>query len=233
MATKLDPRASRQRFIVAGLGGVAPVLVSLIAIDLQIIMLNATVLAVLSYGVRVLALFAIGGLVGWLHKNEVDLVKLFQIGIAAPALITAAINGRQVTVPQAPVHSVALSAVDWIPLPGALAQSVVTASAARRYTLPPESAGQQVLRGLVGSQQQNIWFVVAGAHTTREAAQKQAAELRTKGQAADVYEPTLGNPSFTVVTGAQLTQDEARAQRERGLQRGLPASSYLWTFPQH
>ena len=222
---------SAQRFLIAGLGGIAPVLVSLVAIDLQVLMLNLTLFAVLGYLLRVLALFSIGGLMGWLHKKEVEPLKLFYIGIAAPALISSAINGHNMPLPQAPAD--AASAVNWIPLPGAHAQPALAADEPKRYTLPPETPGQGVLRGLLARTPKNIWFVVAGSHPTREAAQKQAGELRAKGQAADVYLPTAGNPSFTVVTAAHLTQDEARAQREWGLLHGLPKNTYLWTFPQH
>lgn len=86
--------------MIAGLGGITPVLLSLVVIDLETLLLDVTPLAVVSYLIRVLALFAVGGLVGWLHKSEHDTVKLFQLGIAAPALITAAINGGRIPLPE-------------------------------------------------------------------------------------------------------------------------------------
>ncbi|MCQ8131025.1 hypothetical protein, partial [Methylomonas rivi] len=94
--------SDRQRFLFAGLGGIMPTLLNLIVIDLETLLLSVTLLSVLSYLIRVLALFAIGGVVGWLNRSECDPVKLFQLGIAAPALITAAMNGGRVALPDAP-----------------------------------------------------------------------------------------------------------------------------------
>src|SRR5215813_12030019 len=91
---------SRQRFLYAGIGAIVPVLLSLVVIDLKTILLDVTPLTIASYVIRIIALFAIGGLVGWLHKSEYEPTKLFQLGIAAPALVTAALNGARVSLPE-------------------------------------------------------------------------------------------------------------------------------------
>lgn len=228
------PRSSRSisgrdRFLFAGLGGIAPVLLSLIVIDLQTLLFDLTVLAVLSYLIRVLALFALGGLVGWLHQTERDPVKIFQLGIAAPALLAAAINGNRVTLPQVPPEA---------PVQGSL-QLVLPVYAqprpepeVKQFSLPKETPMQQVYRGLFGKTPNNLWFVIAGSHRTQEAAANQAREFRRKGFEAEVYAPYGGNPYYAVVIGAQLTQAEARQLRLKAITAGLPQDTYLWTFPQ-
>jgi hypothetical protein len=218
-----------RRFIIAGLGGITPVLLSLIVIDLETLLINVTVIAIVSYLVRVIALFAIGGIVGWLHKKEVDLVKLFQLGIAAPALISAAMNGGRITLPKAPTDHAALSS--WSIVSEAIAQPTPVGGL-KRFTMPQETPTQQIRRGLFGAVQKNVWFVIAGTQPTREAAENQAADMRRRGFPADVYAPyDSSNPCYSVVIGAQLTQADAQQLQARAVASGLPKDTFLWTFP--
>lgn len=64
MNHRVGSTSPRTRFMIAGLGGITPVLLSLVVIDLETLLLDVTPLAVVSYLIRVLALFAVGGLVG-------------------------------------------------------------------------------------------------------------------------------------------------------------------------
>lgn len=215
--------------MIAGLGGIAPVLLSLVVIDLQTLLLDLTLLAVLSYLIKVLALFAIGGLVGWLNKTESDAVKLFQLGIAAPALITAAINGGRITLPEKatePSVSSSISIVSQTYAQPTLAQEV------KQFSLPQETPRQQIYRGLFGATPKNVWFVISSSHPTQEAAEKQAADCRKKGFSADIYAPYGSNPNYAVVIGSQITLSEARQLRLKAIKSGLPQDTYLWTFPQ-
>jgi hypothetical protein len=218
----------RRRFIVAGLGGITPVLLSLVVVDLETLLINVTVLAIISYAIRVLALFALGGLVGWLHRKEIDAVKLFQLGIAAPALITAAINGGRITLPQTPaIHT---SHSSWSIISEAVAQPA--SENIKQFSLPKETPSQQVVRGLFGTLPKNVWYVIAGSTTTKEEAERKAEEARKKGFPADVYAPYGGNPCYAVVIGSQLTQSQAQELRNKAVSAGLPKDTYLWTFPQ-
>ncbi len=220
--------AAGKRFMVAGLGGIAPVLLSLIVVDLQTLLLDVTPLAVISYLIRVLALFAVGGLVGWLHKSEPDAVKLFQLGIAAPALITAAINGGRISLPENPPEPQGRSSAIFVSR--AYAQAAGEKEL-KQFSLPQETPMQQVYRGLLGATAKNVWFVITGSYPTREDAEKQVAEIRAKGYSADVYAPYGSNPYYAVVIGSQLTLSEARELRLRAIKSGLPKDTYLWTIP--
>lgn len=66
MAKRNLDMATHERFMVAGIGGIAPVLLSLIVIDLNTLLLDVTPLVVFSYLIRVLALCAVGGWIDWL-----------------------------------------------------------------------------------------------------------------------------------------------------------------------
>lgn len=224
---KTEMLGGPKRFIFAGLGGLAPLLMNLVVIDLQTLLLDLTLLAVLSYLIRVVALFVLGGIVGWLHKTECDPVKLFQLGIAAPALITAAINGGQVTIPEKPAEAVLRTSLF---VATAWAQPAAE-TRLKEFSLPKETATQQVFRGLLGATPKNVWFVIAGSHRTQQAAEQQAAGIRRKGFPADVYAPYGGNPYYAVVIAAQVTLPQARQLRLKAIRSGLPSDTYLWTFP--
>jgi hypothetical protein len=116
------------------LGAIVSVLLSLVVIDLKTLLLNVTVLAVVSYLIRVLALFSLGGLVGWLHKTEHEPTKLFQLGIAAPALLTVAINGSNVSLPDKSVSLQSSASV------GFIAENPWCAHAATRSKLTIQSS---------------------------------------------------------------------------------------------
>lgn len=224
--------SDRQRFLFAGLGGIMPTLLNLIVIDLETLLLNVTALSLLSYLIRVLALFAIGGVVGWLNRSECDPVKLFQLGIAAPAMITAAMNGGRVALPDTP--AAANPQVSWHILSAAYAQTDPTDTTLKRFTMPVETSAQQIYRGLFGALPKNVWFVIAGSHLSREDAKKQAKRLSDnyRNFTAEVYEPYGSNPYYAVVIGAQLTLAEARRLQQQAITAGFPKDTYLWTFPQ-
>jgi len=87
----------KQRFAIGGLGALMPVLVSLLAVDVAAIIDDGNELTtgnVIGVFVRYIILFFIGGFVAYLHEDESKPFKLFEIGIAAPALITSLITAQ-------------------------------------------------------------------------------------------------------------------------------------------
>lgn len=216
--------AGRSRFLLGGLGASAPVLLNLLIVDLQTLMLDLKPLAVVSYLVRVCALFAIGGLVGWMHRTEVEPVKLFMLGIGAPALITGAINGRNIPIPDPPHHA-SLSSLF---ISEAHAAGAV---GAQTFSLPDETPTQQIARGLLGSKPSNVFYVIVDSKPTLADAQARADQLRQHGYPADVYNPFASNPNYAVVIGSNLELPDAQALRMKAIESGL-SDAYIWTFPQ-
>jgi hypothetical protein len=84
-----------ERWLYGGLGSLAPIFVAALALDLATVFRSADMPAVAGWIARSVVLFVIGGFVAFLHKKETDAWRCFVIGIAAPALITTAISGRQ------------------------------------------------------------------------------------------------------------------------------------------
>jgi hypothetical protein len=104
------------RFGIGGLGGLLPLLASLVAVDLSSI---ATLIdhngltegLCVGYAIRVFGLFALGGIMAGLNSEIRNPLALVQIGIAAPALVTSYMSGAALTKsqPQNPVANMLIS----------------------------------------------------------------------------------------------------------------------------
>ena len=224
--------SNRKKFLIAGSGALAPLIVNLAVIDLQALAIfGITFLFVVSYLIRQIVLFGIGGTFGYLNQEE-NPWKLFQIGIAAPALLTAMINAKQVGMPQvqgAP-HVSAVSLLESTIIPNALADETAP-DGKMVFSLPQETASQQISRGLFGSTPTNVWYVIAGSFAVKANAEAEAARVRQKGFPAEVYDPYGRTKLYAVVIGAQLTHDDAQSLRQEAINKGLANDTYLWTFP--
>src|SRR5262249_25056414 len=89
-------------FSLGGLGGLLPGLTSLLAVDLASVIDHLDLLTVgnlVGYAIRVVILIILGGTMALLNVGVQQPLTLVQLGIAAPALITAYINGAALTPP--------------------------------------------------------------------------------------------------------------------------------------
>lgn len=85
---------SATRFSLGGLGALMPILIGLLSIDLVPILNDLATLTTGHYvglALRYFLLFVVGGVVAALHTTEHQPFKLFELGIAAPALLTSVI----------------------------------------------------------------------------------------------------------------------------------------------
>ena len=84
-----------KRFWIGGGGALLPLLVTLLAVDISQIVDSRTSLTLGVYIgaiLRYLVLFTLGGIVAWLNSDEDKPLKLVQLGIGAPAIISSLIN---------------------------------------------------------------------------------------------------------------------------------------------
>jgi hypothetical protein len=91
-----SPMSKVTIFCLGGLGGLLPILATLVTVDLAPVIDHANALTLgnyLGYGIRVVALVVLGGIMALLNGEVRQPLTLVQLGIAAPALITAYING--------------------------------------------------------------------------------------------------------------------------------------------
>lgn len=222
-----------KRFLVGGVGGLAPALMFLITVDWERYIVNSETIKVVGYFVRVLVLFFIGGFVAYLHTDEQKPFKLFELGLAAPAMIAGLITTSLIPMPTGQANLSARVQPSFEIVAVAFAQSEVPAHELKTFTLPVQSPAAQFLEGLIGGTPKNVWFVIVGSHLRVEDAQAQVDSINEKYQdfKAEVYEPYGENPYYAVIIGTNLTQSEAKALRDKAVKEGFPKDSYYKTFP--
>ena len=225
---------AKARIVLGGLGGLAPIILFLINLDFEHYVADATVWQTVGYVVRGVLLFLLGGFVAYLHETEKTRITLFLVGVSAPSLIAGYLSTANPNLtPAAPSHTPSKEHALLFLIPSAHAQTPpATPDQIKRFTLPPQGIGSQVLQGLLGKQPGNVWFVIIGSHLDVNDAKKQAQAIshRFKDYHAEVYAPYGDNPYYAVVIGAHLTQDEAKALRDKAVRDGLPKDSYYKTF---
>jgi hypothetical protein len=227
----------KQRLLIGCLGALAPILVNLCVVDFQTVLPNLLPLEALSYTVRLVALCASACLVVYLNSDEARPVKLFQLGVMAPAMLTSMLNGAAVA---NKTPSVAFSTPpaqhSWFLVPSANAQANATPPATNQVldcTKPQDpTVSQQILKGLVGIIPGNQWFVVVGSNPTvpEAVADIDMINQRFPGK----YQPKICGPAGTanapyrVVIGQYLTYADATNLKNDAIAAGLPPDSWVW-----
>jgi len=214
-----------------------PIILNLLVIDFNALHDSLTLLSIFGYFVRVTVLFGLGGLVAYLHAPERQALKLFQLGLGAPAVLLAMLNGVNAQHPTAaPTDHKVATVQSWQLdlVPAAEAAEAPDEQPAKTFSAAEPTAIEQFFQGFLGRRPNQAWFVISGSHLTREAAQKQADEINRsgKGLTAEVYAPFGESKYYAVVIGAGLSQEEAWTVRQRALLAGLPKDTYLWALPE-
>ncbi len=240
----------RKRMLLAGLGALMPVILNLLVVDYRTVFTDATLPAAAGYAIRVVVLFFLGGLVAFLHKEETNPLRIFELGIIAPALVTALMNGTNPAVSPASERAASPDTAVTALLPPAArplsgpeitlapsrvdtrrADSIVQSVPVHAIAYVHESEGEAFLRGITGGdrRRQDVWFVVAYAQSSVEAARLEALALAAKMKGFDVgvYGPTEES-RFLVVLGSGLTRDEAERLLTRARTAGFNGGGYLW-----
>ena len=148
----------KKRFLIGGGGALMPVLVSFLAIDIAAAIdsdANLSTGNIVGFGVRYLILFLIGGVVAYLHEDEVKPFKLFELGIAAPALITSFITAQGLSAGLGPSPSAEEVAAARQPLEISLI-SEAHAEAGSELRLAQGGFFSDVIRGLGGGVYRDI-----------------------------------------------------------------------------
>ncbi len=224
---------ARTRFILGGIGGLAPIVLFLVNLDFERYVADATTWRTIGYVVRAALLFFLGGFVAYLHEAEKKRITLFLVGVSAPSLIAGYISTANPTQIKPQVDSAKQHALLFL-VPSAHAQTPgATPANLKRFTLPPQASSSEFISGLLGTHPKNVWFVIVGSHLDVNDARKQAQAINQefRNYRAEVYAPYADNPYYAVVIGANLTQNEAKALRDKAVRDGLPKDSYYKTFP--
>ena len=233
----------REKVFIGGLGALTPIVVNLLAIDLERVFSNITLAVALGYALRVTILFYLGGLVAFLHRDEQDRLKLFELGIVAPALITAFLNAQAGKIevkpgsgPKEAHYNTSVVAFDLIATAYADESpdqaSTQSPSPLPAFSAPTETTSEQILRGFLGTTSGRVWFVVAGSFSSLDNARQYAARINKSWRSfnAEVYAP-YDTPYYAVVIGANLTIGEATQLRNKAIRTGITKDVYIKRGP--
>jgi hypothetical protein len=96
----------------------------------------------------------------------------------------------------------------------------------KQFSLPKPSFSAQLIQGLTGAQPSNVWFVLIGSYPSLTDALNNAKTLKSRFPAfqVDVYAPNQSISNYSLVIGANLTEAQAQALREKAVAAGMPAS---------
>jgi hypothetical protein len=218
---------TRSKILIGGLGALTPIILNLLVVDLNTTFATVTALVVLAYLIRVGVLFCIGGAMAYFHKNEKNALKLFEIGIVAPALLTALMNGTtNIKDPNVTVGTdapaVSASVTDFF-IPTVYAQT--SEPEIKGYSRIEDSVASQLWQGLSGTRNERVWFVVAGTFKTSEI-QKARGLVDRIGQSSPAYKPQIykNDEYYAVVIGANLTLAQAKARKEKAYEAKVPTA---------
>ena len=230
MATKIIPLDTKTRILVGAIGGISPIIISLLVVDVVALYNSTGLMDGIGLGIRFFVLIFIGGLIGYLHQNEEEPFKLFQLGIAAPALLTTAINGNSVTGNQNLLQEHKAESTSGFFIKSAHAGQADYKNI-KLFQKSKVSDTQLFLRGLIGTKlfsNEDDWYVIVGSHRNIKAAKAQVKSVRKKHYKAKVYSPVSSSKYYSVVIGANLDLKTAERLRKQAIKNGLPDDSYLW-----
>lgn len=230
-----------KKIFLGGLGALTPIIMNLLVVDLEVLLVKLTVFAVLGYAIRVVTLFYLGGITAFLHKDENSPVKIFELGIVAPALITALINAAQIDVPKTrpstadPLIGISMfNTVVYAQSQDTSRSQDSTRIVVKSFALPHETPIQQFWRGLLGINPRRNFFVIVGSHDKLEDAANEINKLikKTNEFKFDIYEPYGNRTQYSIVIGGPLTRVEAVQLQRQARESKLFDSVIIWSASQ-
>jgi hypothetical protein len=240
-----------RRLLLGGLGALTPILLSLVVVDMRTLMQKADdPVEVVGYLARVIGLFGVGALTAWLHKQEFDERKLFQLGMIGPALLTTMLNGAKVPPPSSSSFTApVVEAPGKMPVQGpvGLSSFLVAPLAAQEHRAPrqiysfedeppPPSTFQRFLNGFWGtSSGRGNYFVVLdeGSFSTSDEAFRRLAQVQRLDtdfqRNAKVFSGPAADGRFVVVLGGWLDSARLRKVVEDAAEEGVPVLVFTRT----
>jgi len=221
----------RDRFIIGGLGALTPILSNLLLLDYQGVFFNLTLFTLIGVAFKCVVFFLAGGLViHFFYPDEKQRMKIFQIGLAGPAMIMAMANGARVSSTPPPTTSPAAVRTQNSRLFRMFSGVVYAAPEGPRFKVfapPKESITAQLVRGVTGSIPSNIFFAIAGSYSTAQEAQNALPGVQRIFPKAEIYGPSGGNNYYSIVIGSQVTLPEAQGAVRKALVADI-RSAYTW-----
>jgi len=225
---KKDCLDTKTRIAIGAIGGISPIIISLLVVDVVQLFNETGLMDGIGLGIRFFVLIFIGGMVGYLHNQEEEPFKLFQLGIAAPALLTTAINGNSIANQTfMKEHKADAQYHFFIKSAHAADTDYKNLSDFKEAKI---SNTQLFLRGLIGTKlfsKEDDWFVIIGSHKNIKTAKRQVSAAKNKKYKAKIYAPTDGSGYYRVVIGVNLDLEEAERLKKQAIKVGLAKDAYI------
>src|SRR5262245_5764376 len=237
----LEPATTRAKVLIAATGSPMPIVANLVVVDLTPLFQKLTLLALLAYAIRTAVYFSTGCLMGYLRRAERDLMTLFFVGMSVPSFLVGLVNQAEAakraetgappsaTAPSSPQKKASLFS-----LPTVHADSTPKDTGVKVFSLPQETAIQQILRGFGITPSYRGYFVIAAAYINKDDADKAADILRQRGFTPAVHAPvrrilvaTGEVEVYSVVIGEQKTKEEALEIQNAAKRAGLQ-TAFVW-----
>ena len=223
---------SKKRILFGALGGATPFIITLLYIDFRILATSYDLFDWIGLAVRCIILVFMGGFVAYMHKKENDIWKIFQLGIAAPALCGIVISGNQGNSQYFPQPQEKVS-MEFSIINKAYAQDTIKIKNEALLKKPEISATSRFMRGLLGIKvrtTENKWFVIVGSHEKVEDANSQVKQLKEKNYIAEVFQPYGLSKYYAVVIASNVSKEKAVQIKNQAIKDGLPPDTYLWSY---
>lgn len=220
----------KTKFFIACIGALSPILIGLFAFDIHSLLANADALTVASYVVQKAALCVAACIVVWLSPDAKNPVTIYQLGIAAPALIGGIISGAY-HAQQSPQH-VGFDIPAIIGTASAQPVPPTPSNIQPRDCKRDLTASQQILKGLVGALPSDRWFVVYSSDRLAQSAISDVQDIQRKYSArfrATICAPVDGDDRYRVVIGANLSYDAAVKLKSEAVAASFPKDIWLWS----
>lgn len=209
-------------------GALMPIIMSLYYTDIEVLAQKISTPIILGYCIKVVILLILGFLIGLFYRSETNGLKLFQLGIAAPAIVMGLINGHNLNNPENGDMNLNRSALFSLNIATKdfdkeiLNRKQDTAirfheATILQYDYPEESAKQEFLRGFTGKRITNNWFLIYDSYSDQREATNIIVYIKDKFPELNVqlYYSIMDPNKYDVVMGDHLEYKEGiKLQKE-------------------
>jgi hypothetical protein len=222
-----------QKLLIGALGGLTPTLLIMYRLDYSDLLNTAEPGLVIGGCIKALMAAGFGALMVYLHRTEENVYKVFQLGIAAPGLLSILVTDPRPATPGTTTEQAVEVSMATPPAPAVSLGSLLVGTAmaqdrqggwdgvgngirqsnggggdqmqVEQFTAPEEGFMTQMARGFTGALPANRFYVVHSSHATEAEAQQTAQSI-----GARVYKGSDPARPYNVVVRSQVSIEEAR-----------------------
>lgn len=214
--------------LLASIGALMPLIMSLYFAEFEVLKQNFTTTIFIGYLIKVIILVTIGGLIGYFYRSETSGMKLFQLGIAAPAIMLGLINEQRLGSSEGREANPNTTALFSLNIPtnyfvkgnlNGQQDTTIRFHEAQilQYDYPEESAKEELFRGFKGKKITNIWFLMYDSYSDLKEARITIVDLQNlyPDLGIQLYQSVQDPEKYDVIVGAHLEYTEGLKLQEK------------------